>query len=223
MIRNIYNEPFPTLIVDEHYLLREQSLEDTETFLAYYSDPDVHRYILATPPLNLSDAADEIHYCRNLFYQKKGLYWALVRRQDNRMIGAAGLYMNTHHERAEVSYDLSKEYWRKGIMSKALIKIMDYSFNYVGLQRLEALTMLINGASQNILLKLGFVHEGMLHNYRYFNGRNHDVEMFGLTPEMYREKMQQQGISVAVENSFPPSAPTPLSTLLRPQLATTKY
>jgi ribosomal-protein-alanine N-acetyltransferase len=197
MIRNIYNEPFPTLEIDQNFVLREQSLEDTETFLQYYSDPDVHRYILATPPTNLSDAADEIHYCRNLFYQKKGIYWTLAHRKDNRMIGAAGLYINYHHERAEISYDLSKEFWRQGIMGKVLKKLLEYSFSHVGLKRLEAVTLNENMPSQSILSKLGFVHEGMLRNYRYFNGRNHDIEMFGLTPEMYvhgRQAEQEQRV-----------------------------
>jgi ribosomal-protein-alanine N-acetyltransferase len=184
MIRNIYSEAFPVLEVDENWILREQTLEDTETFLRYYSAKEVHKHILATEPLNLADAADEIHYCRNLFYQKKGIYWSLADKKTNTMIGAAGLYININHQRAEISYDLSKDYWRQGIMSKVLQKIIDYSFNHINLQRIEALTLHINEPSQKILLKLGFVHEGMLHNYRYFNGRNHDVEIYGLTPEM---------------------------------------
>ena len=40
-----YNQPFPFLDLDEEYTLREQTLEDTEAFFDYYTDPKVGQYI----------------------------------------------------------------------------------------------------------------------------------------------------------------------------------
>ena len=70
---NFYQSPFPTLDLDDQFILREQTLEDTEAFFRYYTDPEVGKYILATKPATLLDASREVQYCRNLFYTKQGI------------------------------------------------------------------------------------------------------------------------------------------------------
>ncbi len=185
MINKIYQKPFPVLIIDDSYVLREQSDKDTEPFFEYYSkDPDVTRYILAAAPTSLEDANAEIHYCRNLFYHKRGIYWTLARRDNDQIIGSAGLYINNHHHRAEICYDLAKAYWRQGIMNKVLRKVIDFAFKEVDVYRLEALTLKENLASIGILEKSGFIKEGTLHKYRYFKNESRDVELFATTEEL---------------------------------------
>ena len=178
MIESFYHRPFPTLSLDDDYLLREQSLEDTENFYRYYSRPEVGKYILAARPINTFEAESEIYYCRNLFRTQKGIYWTIARKDTNAMIGAIGLYINNFHHRGEVSYDLAPEYWRQGIMAKALKTVTQFALNDIGLDRVEAVTVPANVASINLLVKCGYHHEGCLKNYKHFNERPHDVEMF---------------------------------------------
>lgn len=177
-----YETPFPTLELNDQYILREQTLEDTEDFFRYYTDPEVGKYILATKPATLLEASTEVQYCRNLFYTKRGIYWTIAKKSDNRMIGAIGIYMNNAHFRGEITYDLSREYWRQGIMEKAIKKVVDYAFQHMNVLRIEAVTRHENVASINLLKKLGFIHEGTLKNYRYFNDKIWDIEMFAITP-----------------------------------------
>ena len=99
------------------------------------------------------------------------------------MIGAIGLYMNNMHHRAEITYDLSRDYWRKGIMKKAIQAVINYAFTEMKLLRLEAVTRHDNNASIALLKKLKFVHEGTLRNYRYYNGKAWDIEMFAIVPK----------------------------------------
>lgn len=192
MIYEIYQKPFPVLVIDEQYVLREQSDEDTQPFFEYYGkDPEVTRYILATVPTSLEEANAEIQYCRNLFQHKRGIYWTLARRDNNQIIGSVGLYMNNHHHRAEICYDLAKAYWRKGIMDKVLRKVLDFSFEKLGLCRVEALTLKENAASIGILYKIGFVREGTLRKYRYFKDLPRDVELFATTRELIQENRKE--------------------------------
>lgn len=189
MIYEVYQKPFPVLIIDDQFTLREQSDNDTQPFFDYYSkDPEVTKYILATVPTSLEEANAEIQYCRNLFYHKRGVYWTLARRDNNQIVGSVGLYMNNHHHRAEICYDLAKAYWRKGIMERVLRKVIDYAFDKLGVFRIEALTLKENAASIGILEKLGFIREGTLHKYRYFKEVPRDVELFATTQELYQAK-----------------------------------
>lgn len=195
MISALYNEKFPILNVDENFILREQLIEDSDAFFAYYTDPMVARYILATNPKTLAEASAEIHYCRSLFTYKRGIYWALARKTDNYMIGAIGLYINNQHQRAEICYDLSREYWNQGIMGKALRQVVAFCFNKINLNRIEAVTLKENVASISVLEKLGFSHEGCLKNYRYHNGGPHDVEMFAITPAQVKPSLLSHNLT----------------------------
>ncbi|AAO90053.1 GNAT family N-acetyltransferase [Coxiella burnetii] len=184
MLNAFYSSKFPILNVDDTFFLREQMIKDVEAFFEYYADPDVAHYILASNPRNLAEAAAEITYCHDLFKYRRGIYWTLARKEDDRMIGAIGLYINNQHYRAEICYDLSKHYWNQGIMTKALQVVVDFCFSRIALNRIEAVTLKENAASIAMLKKAGFAHEGSLKNYRYYKGRSHDIEMFAITPEM---------------------------------------
>ena len=180
---NFYQQPFPTIDLDAQYILREQTLEDTEAFFRYYTHPEVGQYILASKPTTLLEASKEVQYCRNLFYSKQGIYWTIAKKSNNEMIGAVGLYMNNMHQRAEITYDLSRDHWRQGIMLKTIRAIVAYAFAHMKLQRIEAVTRPENVASMALLEKAGFQREGTLRQYRYYNNQTWDIEMFAITPK----------------------------------------
>lgn len=175
-----FEQPFPSIELDNGYILREQSLEDTEAFFDYYTHPEVGKYILASKPPSLLEASREIQYCRGLFYGKRGIYWTIATKDNNTMIGSVGFYINNLHHRGEITYDLSHAYWRQGIMSQVIQAVVKCAFNHIGLVRVEAVTRIENIPSMEILKKCGFQHEGTLKNYRYFDDRAWDIEMFGL-------------------------------------------
>lgn len=180
---HVYQHPFPTIDLDDQYILREQTLEDTEAFFRYYTDPEVGQYILASKPATLLEASKEVQYCRNLFYSKQGVYWAIAKKSDNEMVGAIGLYVNNTHHRAEITYDLAKEYWRKGITQKAILAVTQFVFKNMDISRIEAVTRHENSASMALLKSCGYTHEGTLKNYRYYNEKTWDVEMFAIIKE----------------------------------------
>lgn len=201
MITAIYNYPFPTINIDDTYYLREQRIEDTEAFFEYYSDEAVAQHILAKTPKTLKDAQDEIEYCKKLFTYRQGLSWAIARKSDDRMIGAIGLYMNNHHHRAEICYDLHKSFWCQGITSRAMVCVMEYMFKFAGLHRIEAITVKANDASIKVLTKLGFNYEGSLHNYRYYDNKPHDVEMYSITKKQFSEFIKDHKDKIYTESS----------------------
>lgn len=182
MLSTFYDSEFPILHINNVFYLREQIDKDTEAFFDYYTEPEVTNYILSSNPRNLAEASAEINYCRDLFRYKRGIYWTLARKEDDRMIGAIGLYINNQHHRAEICYDLSRHYWNRGIMTKALQIVIDFCFDCIALNRIEALTLRENIASIATLNKAGFVHEGRLKNYRYYNELSHDIEIFAIIP-----------------------------------------
>ena len=178
---DVYESCFPTLHINRDYLLREQSIDDAEDFLAYYSHAEVNQYIYAEVPTSIPAALNEIIYCRNLFAQKKGLYWTIARADNNQMIGAFGLYQRSADE-LEICYDLDRNYWSKGIISAAIDTVITFAFSKMNCKEIFAITTHNNHASIRVLEKNKFKHVGTLKQYRYFKGTMHDVEKFILTP-----------------------------------------
>ncbi len=174
---------FPEIDLGE-ICLREKQESDVADFFSYYSDPEVSRFILCEMPRDLEEARKELLYWRNVFYQNDGIYFAICEKESNRMIGSIGLTgFNSYQARIELSYDLNKEYWNRGIVTKAAKFLIDYAFNSLHcgwINRLEAFTSVDNIASQKILLKSGFSFEGILRQHRYHRGNYVDVCSFSI-------------------------------------------
>jgi ribosomal-protein-alanine N-acetyltransferase len=171
---------FPTIDLED-VILREKNDEDVENFFRYYSDPEVSKFILCTIPTNLEETRHEIHYWRNVFYHNDGIYFAIADKKTNHMIGSIGLASyNSYQKRIELSYDLAKEYWRNGIMTRAINAVVKYGFEILDINRIEASVSVENIASKNLLLKCGFTLEGILRQHRLHKKKFYDVYFFSL-------------------------------------------
>ena len=90
---------------------------------------------------------------------------------------------NAYQGRIEISYDLAHQYWNRGIMTKAIQAITKYAFkefHYGRVNRVEAFVSTANLPSKNLLMKCGFVLEGILRQHRYHRGAYVDVYSYSL-------------------------------------------
>ena len=170
---------FPIIDLGD-FILREQQDKDVPNFFQYYTDPEVNKYILTEVPQALEDARRELYYWRNVFYNNDGIYFAIADKKDDAMIGSIGFSSHsTYHNRIELSYDMAQEFWRRGIMTKAVREVLRYGFNVMRVNRIEAVTSIYNEASVRLLEKCGFKYEGCLRQHRYHRGKLVDCHHFG--------------------------------------------
>jgi ribosomal-protein-alanine N-acetyltransferase len=182
---------FPIIDLGD-YVLREQTLEDAADFLEYFADPQVSKHIVSFIPQTVEEARSEIRYWINVFSYNDGIYFAIARKSDNKMIGSVGVSgVNRNHNRIEASYDLAKEYWGKGIMSKALKAVIKYAFEEMQINRIEAYAMPENVASQKVLEKCGFHFEGILRQHRFHKGEYVDIGIYSI---VYQDHVSALGL-----------------------------
>lgn len=180
---------FPVIDLDENYILREQTLDDAESFYKYYADPEVSKYILSYIPVSVEDSREEVKYWMDYFTYKKGVYWGIARKDNNDLIGTIGFtHWFTQYNRAELSYDLAKEYWNQGIMTRAVKKALNFGFEEMGLNRVQCFTIVDNPGSERVLLKNGFLKEGTLRQDRFSKGKYWDINVYGLLKEDYESR-----------------------------------
>ncbi len=183
MDENSWNfSSFPKFTLEE-VVLRELSYDDAEDYLNYITHSKVARFIAECDlPRNIEQANEEISYWKQLFHRKLAIYWAVALKNNNKLIGTCGFnHINLFHRRGEISYDLSISHQGKGLMQAALNAVCAFAFDNVGLQRIQATTVVSNTASSKLLERLGFEREGLLKKYGKLNGKHRDYYMYSLT------------------------------------------
>lgn len=175
---------FPTLET-ERLILREITKEDREGIFAYFSNDDVTRYYGQETLQNLKQAEDIIGLFRKNYHDKRGIRWAIERKEDKGIIGTIGFNAwLPKHKRAEIGYELHPNHWRKGYISEAVLAVLAYGFDVMELTRVGAIVFKENEASQNLLTKIGFQEEGTLKKYMYQNGVAHDTYVYSLLKDI---------------------------------------
>jgi ribosomal-protein-alanine N-acetyltransferase len=83
--------------------------------------------------------------------------------------------------RAELGYVLARNYWNKGITTKAVALAIENAFKELDILRIEAFVDPENMASIRVLEKVGFKKEGYLKNYLVHRGIIRDRIVYGIT------------------------------------------
>lgn len=114
--------------------------------------------------------------------------WAIVLKDNNKMIGTIELYNYYSEFKAELGYSINPAYWNKGYATEAAKEVIAFGFEYLSLKRIEAGTFLNNFQSQRVCEKLGFVKEGIARNgYVRYDGKVFDKLVYGMTVDEFHQ------------------------------------
>lgn len=190
----IFSSPFPELLLDDVVVLRELQTLDAMDLLNYLNHEEVYRFINEEDtPRTMAEAEGEVNYWAGLFKHRRSIYWAIARKDTNQVIGTCGFNIwSRTHDRAEISYDLSHDYWGQGLMTSALRLIIKYAFEHMKLKRVQATVVLDNKGSIRVLQKLGFKDEGILRKYNCLRGKYCDSRMMAILDEDFRRDKRYQ-------------------------------
>ncbi|MES2295743.1 MAG: GNAT family N-acetyltransferase [Pseudomonadota bacterium] len=170
-----------TLLHTERLTLRWLEESDTAALFAMYSDPEVLRYWSSAPWTEMAQADDSIAQSLAGYCNGSDLRFGITLREGGALIGTCALYrFYPMNRRADIGYLLAKEYWGHGYMGEALTAMLDYSFDALDLNRLEADIDPRNDASARTLERLRFQREGYMRERWIVNGEVCDTAFYGL-------------------------------------------
>ncbi len=132
-----------------------------DMYANWASDPEVTKFM--TWPTHSSVAVTQAvlndwtnHYAEPDYYQ-----WAIV--LDGHPIGSIAVVEHDDQVgKAHIGYCIGRKWWHMGIMSEALHAVMDFLFDEVGYQRIEARHDPRNPHSGGVMRKCGMKYEGTL-------------------------------------------------------------
>lgn len=96
------------------------------------------------------------------------------------LIGGIGLSVEERHQHAELGYWVGVPYWGKGYATEAAREMLRHGFEDLKLNRIFAGVFAGNPASEQVLLKIGFTHEGTMRQHFLKNGRFLDDQFYGI-------------------------------------------
>ena len=178
--------PTPTLHTDR-LLLRPFTSADADALYALHSDAHVLRY-WDSPPWSEPERAERfIAACRQLAEDGTGARLAIDRASDSSFLGWCSLTRwNPDHRSAALGYCFGEAAWGHGYATEAARSVLQWAYDTLDLNRVQAETDTRNVASARVLEKLGFLREGTLREDCIVNGDVSDSWVYGLLRRQWR-------------------------------------
>jgi [ribosomal protein S5]-alanine N-acetyltransferase len=164
-------------LTTKRFILRRLQFEDARDVFAYAADPDVARYTLWPPHTSIEISIGFI----GVLTQPTCVSWAIVPHGSQRLIGTIFLHnYNKYHLRAEIGFNLGLGYWGQGIAPETGAAVLDFAFEHLRLNRVEATCMPENTRSRRALEKLGLKYEGTMRQSHMGPDHYHDMQLFAV-------------------------------------------
>ena len=175
------------------FTLRELRLEDAPALLAMLTTEEVARFI-SPPPTTVEGFERFIIWAQRERMAGNYACFAVV---PNGMTTAVGIFQVRSLEpgfgTAEWGFAMGSQFWGSGIFLEGARLVLDFAFDVVGAQRLEARAAVANGRGNGALRKLGAVQEGLLRRSFLRNGQHHDQVLWGILADDWRlQRIAQQ-------------------------------
>lgn len=155
-------------IETERLLLRRFTPADFETMYALWTDGESMRYVQPEGwPHNVEDS--RALFARSMrFFDEHGFgQFAVVPKQERRVIGYCGLKFLNEAREVELLYGVFKEFWNRGLVTEAARAVLRYGFEAAGLGRIVAVALPDNVGSWRVMEKLGMRREGLTEHKGY--------------------------------------------------------
>lgn len=172
---------FPQFDLGDFMLREIKPEQDAEEFLLYINHSSVRKFLSSNDlPEDLDSAIKELRYWQSLFFYCRSFFWAIVEKKEDKIIGMIGFNSySQEHSRAEISYDLSYDFWGRGIMRKSMAKVIQFAHEEMLVHRIQATVACNNERSISLLESAGFEREGLLRKYGCLGGEILDHYMYG--------------------------------------------
>lgn len=164
----MFNDRGTVTIESDRLILRKFSIDDAEDMFHNWASDSAVVDFLSWEPHSSIDVTRQVISTWISAYESDSTYnWCIVMKDTGKAIGhISATQINEKNQRCELDYLLGKAYWNKGIMTEALKLVIDFLFDEVGINRIQAKHDIDNPASGKVMQKAGMKYEGTLRQYR---------------------------------------------------------
>ena len=148
--------PFP-ILKTERLTLRQLVINDEQEIFTLRSDSEINKYLDRQISNTIDDARNFINRVTENINKNDSLYWAITLSDRNILVGTICLFgFSDENNKCEIGYELLTNFQGQGIMKEAAEKVIDYAFNTIKVQKIEAFLHRDNRRSIKLLEKFSF-------------------------------------------------------------------
>jgi RimJ/RimL family protein N-acetyltransferase len=186
-IRDVLKPTFP--LETDRLILRPVHIDDHDDLLAYYSRPDVCRYLYDEPytAANFADALQRKASRTAIGHEGEGLSLGVVPRDIGRVVGDVSLLWTSKiHRQGEIGFVLNPDFQGRGYAREASQLLLRLGFDELGLHRIVGRLDARNTASARVLQHLGMRQEAHLVENEWVKGEWTDEIVYALLDRDWR-------------------------------------
>ncbi|MEB3398975.1 GNAT family N-acetyltransferase [Flavobacterium psychrophilum] len=149
------------ILETDRLMLRPFELSDAEALFDMDKNPEVHNYLWQKPVTKIEEVYEYIKMVRQQYLENNIGRFSTIIKETGELIGWTGIkFVNNHIENGNTNfydygYRLNEKFWNKGYATEASMAWLDYGFNQMKIEKMNAYTHFDNGASNHILQKVG--------------------------------------------------------------------
>lgn len=148
--------PFPTLMT-ERLILRQITIEDLNEFFILKSDERLLKNYYAKAK-TYEEARQFLHSINDGIDKNEWILWGITAKNENKLIGSICFWnISKEQSKAEIGYEMMFDWHGKGIMAEAVKAVIEYGFESMNLDSIEALPYLNNVKSIKLLERNNFI------------------------------------------------------------------
>ena len=178
------------------FTLRELRRSDAASLFTLLTAEEVARFI-TTPPSSVEGFERFIEYEQRRRSQGEFACFAVVPEGLDTAVGIFQVRaLDAEFSTAEWGFALGSPYWGRGLFTQGAQLVIEFAFEQMGVNRLEARAMAANERANGALQKVGARKEAVLRQSMAKNGCLHDEHLWAIVETDWRQANRLRNLVV---------------------------
>jgi RimJ/RimL family protein N-acetyltransferase len=177
-------------LIGERIFLRPFEKRDLTHFQRWENDSELRKLIGEVAPMSRTEVEK---WYKDLLADQDRVWFAIVLKKRNRVIGEAGLL---RMDRPTRSTDMTiiigeRDAWGKGYGKEVGHLLLSYAFEHLGFHRVSIGVVGFNKNALKFWKSLGFRKEGVERDAHFYDNKYSDGIMMSILEDEYRKSMEK--------------------------------
>ncbi len=169
-------------------ILRKLTLDDVSDIFEYASNHEVPEFLPWEPHKTTEDTLAFINLVEEEFKKFNSIVLGIEIKENKKLIGTIAIRNWDKADRCiDIGYVISKNYWNKGLTAEALKAVIEFGFEQLNANRIEAHCDEDNIASYRVMEKAGMKYEGTLRQKILIKNKFTSMRFYSIIREEYNK------------------------------------
>lgn len=174
------DQAFPTFTTNR-LIFRQIQPKDVNNVYRLFSDKETMMFDGGRTMTHFNEAFQFITMFSVGYPDVSFIRWVIESKENGEFLGTGGFHkISPEAKRGEIGGELLKNVWGNGIGKEAIFGLTNFAFDHLQFNRITAMISPKNVAAQKVAEKMGFVKEGQLRDWEYWNNAFTDMNIYSL-------------------------------------------